>query len=161
MPEPIELIINVQEVLGRIEDIEAEIEVALYARTQRLTHMFAERVRQNLSGDVLQERSGKLLGTVMEVGPTATGSEIISSVQAGGDEAPYGIVHEKGGERWYMIYPVNGRALAFEINGKTVFAASVHHPPAERRPWFEPVVDEISALWGDELQAAIGEVFKR
>ena len=161
MADPIELLIDSSAAARRTEEVADEIEVAIYARVQKLTHLMAERVRANLSGEVLQGRSGKLLGTVQEIGPTASGDEITSTVQAGGDEAPYGIVHEKGGERWYMIYPKNARALAFEIDGKLHFFASVHHPPAERRPWFQPAEDEITAIYGDELQQAINEVLAR
>jgi hypothetical protein len=159
MPNPIELLINIPEVTEGIERLSDEIEVALYRKTQQLTHMFAERVRANLSGEVLKERSGKLLATVQEVGPNATGTEIVASVQAGGDEAPYGIVHEMGGEKEYPIYPVNAKALAFEIDGKLQFFASVrHHPPLPKRSWFGIVEEEMAATWGDELQQSIGEV---
>jgi hypothetical protein len=154
----LELVIDASTPVEDIQAYQDAIEVALYARTQQLTHMFAERVRANLSGEVLQSRSGRLLGTVMEQGPYATGDSIQSGVIAGGEEAPYGIVHEKGGIDFYTIYPVNRKALAFEMNGKMCFFASVNHPPALERPWFGPVADEMMALWGDELQAAIGEV---
>lgn len=158
MANPLELIIDASGPIENLETIEDEIEVALYARTQKLNHLFAEKVRQNLSGDVLNVKSGDLLGSVLEEGPNATGGEIVASVTAGGDEAPYGIIHERGGQSEYDIYPVNRQALMFELNGKTVFAHSVHHPPLPQRPWFDPVVVEMMALWQDELQEAIGEV---
>lgn len=161
MSAAIELIIDASAAIENVETLMDEIEVALYNRSQMLNHMFAEKVRANLTGGVLQEKSGKLLGTVMEHGPYATGTDIQTTVDAGGEEAPYGIVHEKGGERYYMIYPVDRKALAFEMNGKLCFFAAVNHPPAERRPWFEPVEDEMRALWGDELQQAISEVLPR
>lgn len=161
MSQAIELIANPSQAIDRVDELQDEIEVALYNRTNKLTQMFADRVRQNLSGDVLQTRSGDLLGSVEQIGPNATGDEIVSTVQAGGDAAPYGIVHEHGGEREYMIYPVNGRALAFEIDGKLAFFASVRHPPLPARPWFGPVEEEMAAIWGDELQEAISEVVGR
>jgi hypothetical protein len=140
MAAPLELIIDASGPIENLETIADEIEVALYA------------------GDVLNVKSGALLGSVMEEGPNATGGEIVATVTAGGDEAPYGIIHERGGQSEYDIYPVNRQALMFELNGKTVFAHSVHHPPLPQRPWFDPVVVEMMALWQDELQEAIGEV---
>lgn len=157
MSQAIELVIDLSEVSAGIQEVGERVVEALWQRTQLLNHIFAERVRRNLSGEVLQTRSGALLGTVAEQGPSVTDSGITASVTAGGEAAPYGIVHEHGGEKWYMIYPVNKRALAFEMNGKMVFAASVHHPPLPKRSWFGSVEEEMRDGWGAELQNAIGE----
>jgi hypothetical protein len=158
MAESIELIAHAEAALASTDVALEQLEAALHNRLAALMHQLAEKVRLNLSGDVLQERTGRLLGTVAEHGPYEVDGGLEATVDAGGDAAPYGIVHEEGGTRDYIIQAVNKRSLAFEMNGKMVFARSVIHPPAEKRPWFGPAVDEMRPLIVEGLQEAINEV---
>lgn len=71
------------------------------------------RVQQKLSGEVLQARSGRLLGSVNKTPTTQSGNTISGSVTAGAGPAFYGAIQEVGGTRSYEIKPVNKLALAF------------------------------------------------
>lgn len=51
---------------------------------------------KKLEGQVLQHRSGKLIGSIRQH-VVDEGSEIVVVVQGGGGVAPYGYVHEYGG----------------------------------------------------------------
>jgi hypothetical protein len=87
------------------------------------------RVQQKLSGEVLHQRSGKLLGSA-HVEPVAASAEMVSSgVSAAAGPAWYGRVHEYGGKKAYDIFPVNKRALAF-------FGAGTLLSGGERRAFY-------------------------
>lgn len=144
--------------LDYIDVTEDQLFEALYAKMSELNNQLAEKIRQNLSGDVLNQKSGALYGTVVERGPYAVDDALETVVEAGGDAAPYGIVHEKGGEKEYLIQAINARALAFEVNGKMVFARSVIHPPLPARPWFGPATEEMEPVIAEELQKTMNEV---
>ena len=78
------------------------------------------RVQKKLTGEVLQNRrgGGGLLGTVRMNPATRLGALLRASVQAGGGPAAsYARVQEYGGEKWYDIFPVNKKALAFFPTG--------------------------------------------
>lgn len=121
--------------------------------------MLADRVRENLSGEVLKVQSGALLGTVKEVPATQSGDIIESGVIAGGDDAPYGIYFEMGGTGWYDITPKTAEFLSFiGSSGARVFTKMVNHPPIPHLPWFGPAVDEVGPTYQDELQTVFNEV---
>ena len=76
-----------------------------------------QRVQQKLSGQVLEHRSGKLLGSVEKRPIQVTESAVSGRVTAAGGPAFYGRVQEKGGTRTYDILPKNKKALAFFPGG--------------------------------------------
>lgn len=51
------------------------------------------------------------------------------------DVIPYAAYHEFGGSKWYHIYPVHAKALAFmSAEGYIIYRLHVYHPPLPRRP---------------------------
>jgi hypothetical protein len=147
-----------------IEYVEAKKTLArqvLADRIDLVNGMMADRVRSNLSGDVLNAVSSKLMGTVRQIPTRFLGSSIIAgSVTAGGAEAPYGIYFEEGGTHSYKILPIHGKVLAFMVEGQKVFARAVTHPPTPFKPWFGPAAEEFQAYMAQQLQAAMAEVAK-
>jgi len=75
------------------------------------------RIQQKLSGEVLEHRSGKALGSVIKQPMSTTETRIEGRVTAGGGPAFYLVYHERGGTRQYEIVPVNKKALAFFPRG--------------------------------------------
>jgi len=75
------------------------------------------RVQQKLSGEVLQHRSGKLLGSVTKAPIETSGNKIVGIVSAAGGPAFYGRIQEAGGTRQYDIVPRFKKALAFFPGG--------------------------------------------
>jgi hypothetical protein len=43
----------------------------------------------------------------------------------------------------HMIFPTHGRALVFNVGGRTIFAANVHHPGTSANDWGDRVLDEV------------------
>lgn len=155
--DSIVLSVNASGLQGYLERKRSSVVNMLTERVNAVNAMFADRVRANLSGGVLQTRSGKLLGTVQQNDASASGKTITGSVQAGGAEAPYGAYFEEGGTSYYTIRPVNARVLAFMSEGKQIFAKSVNHPPIPRLPWFSPEAEAIAPEMQTQLQDAINE----
>lgn len=70
-----------------------------------------------LQGQVLAQRSGKLVNSIRTEGVREEASQLVGSVQGAGGVAWYGVVHEYGGKGFYQILPVNKKALAFFPSG--------------------------------------------
>lgn len=153
-----ELVLDVESAEEYTQDFADSLEEALFVKLGQLNEQTADLIRANLSGEVLNVKSGILLGTVLARGPFHTSEVIDALVTAGGDEAPYGIVHEEGGAGYYIIMPVNRMALMFEMNGKNVFAMRVNHPPAVARHWFSGATDQMEPIIAEGLQETISEV---
>lgn len=158
MADAIEILIDPSQAQAYVKSKQSELVDMLAERMDLVNQMFADGVKGNLSGGVLQSRTGKLLSTVMQTPTQKSGSELYASVTAGGPEAPYGIFFEKGGTGYYDIVPVNSRVLAFMGEGGMVFAKMVHHPPTPHLPWFEPEVPQATDEMNTQLNAAIDEV---
>lgn len=66
--------------------------------------------------------------------------------------APY-VTYLEEGTSPHDIFPVTRKMLKFEVNGKTVFARSVHHPGSTKHKDFikrdcvNAIVDYISTRW--------------
>lgn len=75
------------------------------------------RIQQKLSGEVLQNRSGKAVSSVIKLPTEIVQSRIKGLVKAGGGPAFYLIYQEKGGTSNYEILPKNKLALAFLPSG--------------------------------------------
>jgi len=133
---------------------------ALVAKVNDANNALADRVRGKLSGEVLQVRDGKLLGSVHVIPANVDGDEIAGYVEAGGPEAPYAKVQEYGGRNSYDILPVNKKALAFPGGaynpetisfsksaalGQMVVVKKVHHPALAERSFMRAAVDEMRA----------------
>jgi phage gpG-like protein len=107
---------------GLPEELRKGLRVVIVRGTQELASL----VRANLSGKVLNVRSGRLIGSIKSE-LHETESAILGTVYT--DGVPYAAIHEYGGKTAaHDIYPRNARALHFWVGGKEVFASHVHHP---------------------------------
>lgn len=70
-------------------------------------------VVEELSGQVLHHRTGRLAGSIVAQPVEVSGNTMRGTVTGAGGPAWYGKVHEFGGTRAYPILPVNKKALAF------------------------------------------------
>jgi hypothetical protein len=75
------------------------------------------RIQRKLSGEVLQQRTGKLLASIVKEPTVVTGSAIRGAVTGAGGPAFYGRIQEAGGTRAYEILPKTKKALAFFPTG--------------------------------------------
>ncbi len=107
--------------------IDAEaIEKVLADRVADLAQQLQARVEDNLSGAILNQRSGRLAAS-LAAGTTDDGAGIEGFVSSEG--VPYAAIQEYGGKTAaHDIIAVKAKALAFASSGGTVFAKTVHHP---------------------------------
>ena len=113
----------------------------LREKVELLQHLLADKIRANLSGEILQVRSGKLLGSVQELPIEVNGLVVDGPIQVGGPDIPYGAVLEHGGLKNYDIVPVNKKYLAFMIDGKQIFTKLVHRTPLLARHYVALAVE--------------------
>lgn len=101
-----------------------------------------DRARQNLSGRVLNARSGRLRATVGHR-VTIQGSDVRGTLTAGSASVRYARVHEEGGI-------INGRPwLTFNIPGVGWRRAMQVRIP--RRPYLRPALEQAQRDLGAEL----------
>lgn len=92
--------------------------------------LFAQVVGVNLSGGVLNARSGALRDSIRRES-SLQDARIGAAIFSNGD-VPYAAIQEFGGKTAaHEILPDKARFLAFAANGKQAFARLVQHPGSE------------------------------
>jgi phage gpG-like protein len=122
----------------------------LAQEVERLGDVLRDRVERNLSGAVLQQRSGRLAGSIaVNVERAGLGASLSVS-----SDAPYAAIHEYGGTvPAHTILPQSARALAFPWRGQQRFFKRVQLPAVmmPERSFMRSALDETTP----EIQAAI------
>ncbi len=137
--------------MSDIDDVTA----ALRERAAALQARLLATVEANLSGDVLQARSGALRASVTT--DFVLGADEIS-VGVGSNGVPYAAIQEYGGRTpAHDIVPVKAQALAFAGGGGAVFARRVHHPGSliPARAPFGSALDALRDEINSGLKAAV------
>lgn len=136
--------VDTREVTARYVRLTEDVRGRIRAVIIKDNPILAGKVRANLSGRVLNVRSGKLLNSIRnEMVENAT--SIYGRVYSQG--VPYAGIHERGGvTRPHVIVPVRAKALRFEVGGKVVFAQRVNHPGSKipARPYLAPALAEMT-----------------
>ena len=118
-----------------------------------LTDLILWRVREKLSGEVLQRRSGRLYDSIQK-SVVVVGDRVTGRVFSDGS-VPYSTIQEQGGTTSpHDIVFRDAKALRFEIAGGTVFAARVHHPGSRI-----PAARYLGSTWA-EFGSVIRDFFK-
>ncbi len=134
-----------------------DVLAALQAKAEELCQQLLAKAQANLSGEILQERSGALKASIVaEV--TADADAIVFAL--GSDGVPYAAIQEYGGTTApHEIVPVKAQALAFAGSGGTRFARRVHHPGSRlpARGYLAGARDALSDDLGAGLKAAVLE----
>ncbi len=116
------------------------------------------RFNRNLSGDVLNMKSGALAASI---GVTIEESTASVSVQIStSPDVKYAAIHEFGGTiPPHQIVPDKAKALAFLVGGKQAFAARVQLPAVTmpKRSYMRSALAEMADEIREEFNAAIIE----
>ena len=148
---------------GALENLGAKRDLlndALLVAVDDLTAQLYARVQENLSGVVLERRTGELANAV-EIEAAAFVGAVCQSQVFIDEESPewvIGMTHEYGGTGYYLIEPVNASVLAWQGPAGTVFARRVNHPPAQERSFMNSALEWIEPLAVDEIKNVIAEV---
>jgi phage gpG-like protein len=120
--------------------------------------LFAQVVGVNLSGGVLNTRSGSLRDSIrMQASQQdgAIGVEIFSD-----GDLPYAAIQEYGGKTAaHEILPDKARVLAFALNGSRVFARRIQHPGSQipERSYLRSALED----QGEDIAQGLTTVVKR
>jgi hypothetical protein len=153
-----------EELIAALQGRKEQLIASLTSNMEAFQKLLADRVRVNLSGAVLQTRSGNLLDSVQEGDVVVTGGVVeTTAVTAGGEQAPYGAIQEAGSEtgEFYQIVPTKAKALAWiSDSGERVIRRSVMHPPIVAKPFLAPAAEEMEptfqAMFADAILEALG-----
>jgi len=141
-----------------LEGKQNAIIAALTQRTTAINEALQAKVTgEKLSGQVLQQRTGKTIQSVRVIPTENDGETITGGVQAGGGPAFYFKFQEEGTAP-YTIEPTDPKGfLAFMIGGKQVFAKKVNHPGLKARHPMQSTLDESRDAILESLQDAASE----
>jgi len=134
---------------------------ALLDQAAALCNTVEARIRQKLSGEVLQARSGALAESISSSIDDDGSAVSVSTSSAG---VPYAAIQEFGGKTAaHDIVAVKAKALAFSAGGGEVFAKSVRHPGSTipARSYLASTLlemrDEIESAWKQAVLESLGQ----
>ena len=111
--------------IGRLSALPQSLAARLGEEVERLGDVLRDRVERNLSGQVLQQKSGRLAASIA-VSIEHSGLAASATVSS---DAPYAAIHEYGGTiPAHEILPKSARALAFPWRGQQRFFKRVSLP---------------------------------
>jgi phage gpG-like protein len=141
---------------ARLDVLPDQLRAALTEKVQALASaLYAQVVGVNLSGSILNARSGALRDSI-QIEVQAQDARIDAKIFSDGD-VPYAAILEFGGKTAaHEILPDKTRALAFLTNGKQVFARRIQHPGSTfaARSYLGGALDDASG----EIVATLREV---
>jgi phage gpG-like protein len=148
------ILVGDREVIARLTEIRGKSLQGVARAVTRLGLEMERLVKQKLSGEVLNVRTGVLRSSInTQVKQSAT--EVTATV---GTNVKYARAHEFGVPHSWEIRPVKARALAFQVNGQSIFAMRVTHPPLPERSFLRSALREMTPRIRAELEAAVGDV---
>lgn len=142
----------------RLDGLDEAIFGAVAKKMIALTQELYEKVVENLSGKILQQKSGELVGSVRQSVDVAadpmTGSVYMEPA------SPKAWALERGGEREYLIVPTKANILRFYWDkvGQTVFFPSVNHPPSREFAYLRTALEELRPRFAEGVQEVIQDV---
>jgi len=110
---------------------------------------------EELHGQILNQRTGKLAGSIRFLPATQEGTSIVGQVEGAGGSAWYGALFERGGTGPFDIHPVNKMALWWE--GAAHPVRVVHHPGIPSRPFMAPALEHFTPEIIAAVETAISE----
>lgn len=139
---------------ARLEQMPEAVKARLAQAIERLSQELRDAVQRKLSGEVLQQRTGRLAASI-EVDPTQSGGAIGASLST---DVEYAAIHEYGGTIPARgIVPRSARALAFPWKGQQRFFARVELPSVAmpERSFLRAALDEMTPEIRETLQDAV------
>lgn len=147
-----------RELMAKLEAMPQRVHDALLKKVTLLALQLEAKVKQKLSGDVLNVRSGALRRSIFEAVADQL-SSVIGKVASSGD-VKYAGIHEFGGTiPAHEVLPDKAKALAFIVGGKQVFARRVQIPDVQmpERSYLRSALAEMAQEITEGLREAVRE----
>lgn len=148
-----------QELLVNLETLPRRLHEAVKSKLESEIALLRTKVEENLSGKVLNSKTGALLSSLVS-GVEQLGSLLIGFVAVESSDPKveaYAMAHEYGGKGYYEIVPVHKAILRFETKGgNIVFAPYVYHPPAAERSYLRSALHEMQS----EIEAGLSQAIQ-
>ncbi len=142
--------------VDRLGALPQKLAERLSQEVERLGGVLRDRVERKLSGEVLQQRTGRLAGSI-SVSVECSGLGASATV---GSDSPYAAIHEYGGTiPARTILPQSARALAFPWRGQQRFFKRVSLPAVTipERSFMRSALDETMPEINAAIEAAVNE----
>jgi phage gpG-like protein len=149
-------VVGADALAGRLEAMPRRLASALAQEASRLGEELRAAVERNLSGGVLQQRSGRLASSIA-MSVALSGGAVRATL---GSDVPYAAIHEYGGViPAHQILPKSARALAFPWQGRGRLFRRVEMPPVRmpERSFLRSALAEMEP----EIRAAMADAASR
>ena len=143
------------ELSGGLQNLESDFRHAVETKFNELGEMLYQKVIENLSGKVLQQKSGQLAGSIRK--EVDTGSDTLIAIVGPEPQSPKAWALEKGGSKNYAIFPIRANALHFYWDkvGREVWLPYVDHPPSKEFGYLAKALAEMYEIAPEEMAEAI------
>lgn len=148
----ISLDVDDRRVMARLDAMPSGVRAALLKKVTVLRLKLEARIKQKLSGEVLNVRTGNLRRSIFS--ETINDGARVEGRAASSGDVKYGAIHEFGG----VIVPVKAKTLSFVIDGKRIFTKKVVMP---KRSFMRTSLSELKPEIIAGLQSAVGEAVNR
>jgi hypothetical protein len=142
----------------KLDGLDEAIQNAVIKKMTALTQELYEKVMENVSGQILQQKTGELAGSIRQmldaVADPMEGSVYVEPA------SPKAWALEKGGEREYMILPSKGTMLKFYWDkiGQIAFLPSVNHPPSREFAFLRTALEAMRPRFAEGFKEIIDDV---
>jgi phage gpG-like protein len=146
---------------AKLAGMPERVRAALSRKVNGLAAALQDKVRQQLSGAVLNARSGALAQSIVAtIDDTST---TVSARVATSSDVKYAAILEYGGTiPPHQIVPDKARALAFAVGGKPVFAARINLPAITmpEHSYMRSSLADMAGIITDELRNTVIEAMQ-
>ena len=148
------------ELRAKFQTLPDDIQEAVYDKLNWLTNILYESVIENLSGKVLEPRSGELRASIQQ--ETSQNGKTVSGWVGPIPATAKAWVQEYGGNSEYPIVPTKANILHFiASDGAEVFATRVSHPPLKERSYLRSALEDMPYLVYSAFLDAIDTAFAK
>jgi hypothetical protein len=144
---------------SRLDDLDERLKMALVEKMASLTEMMWSKVIENVSGKLLQTKSGDLKRAVKKAPIEVQGNSIVGTVFVE-PAGPKEYALEFGGKGTYPISPKNAMVLSWLEGDSRIFRLYVsRHPAAKDYGYLREALEEMRSIVPEQLQATIDKVY--
>lgn len=139
-------------------DLAQEFRSALEVKFTQLAKQLYDKVMENVSGKILEQRTGELAGSIRQL--TDISGDFMTTILGPVPETPKAFALEYGGSEFYPIFPSKAKVLHFFWSkiGQEVWLPSVNHPPSREFAYMRSALAELEGAATEEMRETAARV---